>query len=277
MNLFVRKMANWRSAQVIRLSALTAGMIFLGLFFCVRHPLLFVAFVFCYGVILPSLPLVGHWSFSRRRRPKEADRSGKGSRIFALIFVLLLGLGVVGTGLAPYVYTPPALTRENIAVYHRCVDFALSHPELEPFGLSWSGRLVTDNGSWLVREDVDREALRPHLSDHDIRELCEIAASMRRVRCIRCEKRRGIVLFYRYRNVFLPNPPGVVYSLHGENPNQISPEDIQELSPFIHLSNNWYFSRRLVVGGLRRYYTIRVPHSLFDHAARVQSGNTMLN
>lgn len=274
MKLFVEKMAKWRSAQVIHISALTVGIILLGLFFWVRHSLLFVGFVFCYGVILPALALLRRFSIPKWR---DIDLSNappirlRGT--VALVLVLWFGLAYVAAGLAPYVYTPPALTHKNIEFYQRCVDFARSHAEPQEFYLLWSGRLYTAEGTWLVHREFDRDELSKRFSEHDIGELRELAGLMRHFRCVQITRLKDIMLFYQCRNMFLPNRPGVAYALDGNNPNQITSEDIQELSPFIHVTNDWYCSRRLVLDALRRRGLVQIPHSLIDRAAHVDHLN----
>ena len=160
MKLFNRKISNRRFIQTMRLSIASLGIMLIGLFFWVRHPLLFVGFVFCYGVLLPAVALLRRLSILRRRiidSPNAPLIRLRG--IVVLVLVLLFGISYVAVGLAPYVYTPPALTRKNIELYQRCVEFAQSHAELQEFDLLWSGRLYTAEGTWLVHRECDRDEL----------------------------------------------------------------------------------------------------------------------
>lgn len=266
--LFDKGLWNHQFMRAIRFSVVSLGIISVGLFVWVRHPLLFVTFVFCFAVVLPALALLRRLSFCGRQDVDASDIPQNRLRgTLTLALVVLLGLGYVGVRLAPYVYTPPALTHKNIELYQKCVEFARFHVECQEFDLLWSGRLYTAEGTWLVHREFDHDELRKRFSEHDIGELRELAGLMRRFRCIQVAKRKDIVLFYQRRNMFLPNRPGVAYSLDGNNPNLIRSEEVQGLLPFIRVTDNWYFSRRLVIGGLRRYYTVTVPYSLIDHAA----------
>jgi hypothetical protein len=263
-------MGNWQFVRLIRASAAAVGIILIGLFFWVRQPFLLVGFALCYGVVLPGLALSRRLFLGRQDTDLSSVPRIRSRGTVVLAVVLLLGLSYVAVGLAPYVYTPPALTRKNLEFYQKCVDFTLSHPEYQEFDLLRSGRLFTGEGTWLVHREFDRGGLSKWFSEHDIDELRQLTGLMKQFRCIQVARRKDIVLFYQNRSMFLPTRPGVAYALDGENPNRIASKEVQELLPFIRVRNDWYCSRWLVLDGLRRCGPVRVPHSLIDHADRFE-------
>jgi hypothetical protein len=70
-------------------------------------------------------------------------------------------------------------------------------------------------------------------------------------------------------NLLLPAAPGVAYSLHGENPNEIDSEVLNAAKPFNRIAYNWYMSRKLILAGSRSERQISIPKALIDHSLRM--------
>ena len=92
--------------------------------------------------------------------------------------------------------------------------------------------------------------------------------------CVKVEKNSDIVLFYKVNSIFQENPflfygHGVAYSLNGEDPNKIESGTLKRHKPFIKISNNWYVSRRLLLGGPRADMLTSIPKALIDHSLKI--------
>ncbi len=248
--------------------SLLCGVLVFVSFLCLRLKLLFYISFLLLSSVAPLLAILSYVTTLRLKDSKE-KRSLVVRIVILSIPLLVVILGVTSYSL-PYLYTPPALTRKNIEFYQRCVDFARSHAEHQEFDLLWSGRLYIAKDTWLVHREFDSDELSKRFSEHDIVELRELAGLMRNFRCVKVVRRKNIVLFYQCRNMFLPNRPGVAYALDGNNPNQMRSEEVQELLPFTRVTNDWYYSRLLVLDALRRGGLVRVPRSLIDRATRFE-------
>lgn len=164
----------------------------------------------------------------------------------------------------PYVYTPPAVKPNNIAIYKECAQFVKNHDEYKnlrlQIGLLFDGR---------KRIEAQDEAI-------EINDLCH---RLYEVGCTKLQRDNDMVLFYRMMNVplpgfspgfpsILPVGPGVLYSLTGQNPNEIDSQVLNANKPFIKIAGNWYMSRNLMLGGPRSDIHASIPKSLIDHSLK---------
>jgi hypothetical protein len=106
----------------------------------------------------------------------------------------------------------------------------------------------------------------------------ELSRQLGRIKCHKFQREDDMVLFYRMawyspplldNRSFLPVAPGVLYSLSGKNPNEISSEVLNVSKPFIHITGNWYISRRLNLKGMRLDTLYSVPKSLIDRSLQI--------
>ena len=111
----------------------------------------------------------------------------------------------------------------------------------------------------------------------------ELGGGLSRIRCHKFQRDNDMVLFYRMKLPWLPCllldpldshsirpiPPGVLYSLSGKNPNEISSDVLNSGKPFIQIAPNWYMSRYLSLRSMRLDKRHYVPKSLFDRSLRI--------
>ncbi len=193
-------------------------------------------------------------------------------RILITIVILILSVPfIIGSRFflvwsLPYIYTPPALAAENMAVYSEGIEFIRDHDECKKLKLDWRGCV----GVPLKGESV-------MLSSYETERLY---SKLRGIRCFRLERDSDMVLFYKEANSilpfcspdvidFLPERSGVLYSLNGENPNEIDSEVLNKHKPFVRIEGNWYMSRNLMLGGLRIDMPVTNPESMIDHSLRI--------
>jgi len=195
--------------------------------------------------------------------------------ILLLILFLTMYVPPALNATLPYIYTPPALTRENITIYNKCIKFLKKHEQYKTLRLT-----VTH---------FDKEGF----SKDEIRELERLFNQLYDIKCYKFVRDSNMVLFYKVDNsptitnhwlvlllapmtpiaylwersffFFLPVSPGVLYSLNGENPNGINSEVLNANKPFVNISGNWYMSRNLV-GLIRETMDISIPKSLIDRS-----------
>jgi hypothetical protein len=159
-----------------------------------------------------------------------------------------------------YIYTPPALTAQNIPVYKECIEYISEQNDCKElrhipyiFGLGV-----------LIESPSEKNML---------------AKSLYSVRCVRARREKDMILFYKDWNLIVPTGPGVLYSMTGENPNEIDSKVLNETKPFIKLGGNWYISYKLMLRGPRTNIPITLPKSLIDHSALlkgIQTSETVL-
>ena len=161
-----------------------------------------------------------------------------------------------------HVYTPPALSREKAVVYSRFVRLVESHPEYRRVYLDmWRYRRVD------VHDSVTGKAGSSGGVVDD--ELIRISRGLKEVGCVFAEMKDSYVLFMSRLNYILPTSPGVLYSLDGQNPNEIDDEFLNNKKPFMLIKDRWYMSRWLVAFPSRGFYTKRpLPRSLIDRSLR---------
>jgi hypothetical protein len=126
----------------------------------------------------------------------------------------------------------------------------------------------------------ERERASKVLSEQEITEMEDLCHQLFRVRCVLFQRDNDFLLFYKmasspelldpgFRYVFVPTSAGVLYSLKGENPNEIDSEVLNDGKPFLKIVGNWYMSRHLILIGPRSDKPVSIPSSLIDHSLRV--------
>ncbi|MHC4337587.1 MAG: hypothetical protein ACYSTG_06515 [Planctomycetota bacterium] len=185
--------------------------------------------------------------------------------IFILVIPLAVGGGVSLVWLLPRIYTPPALTHENIVVYNECIEFAKNHDEYKD--------LVLRRG-FLFDGDENISVESAFLKG----EAEELQRKLFSVRCARFQRNNDMLLFYNIANSvsmlsrswprFLPARPGVLYSLNGQNPSEIDSEVLNKAKPLVKIGGDWYMSRKLMMTGPRLSVQTSIPESLIDHSLR---------
>lgn len=196
----------------------------------------------------------------------------------------------------PYIYTPPALTQENLVVYNECIEFAKVQDEHRNFMLTRRVKVLIGCGfqkdrglEKLVADDIfaGSERLRKLFSEDEIVEIEKLAKQLHSVDSVAFQIDNDMLLFYTFDNDILPSispPPaqrisilstraGVLYSLNGRNPNEVDSEAINANKPFIKIQGNWYMSRNLILSGSRETGHVSIPKSLFDYSLRTEGIN----
>ncbi|MBA7625939.1 hypothetical protein ES703_33373 [subsurface metagenome] len=186
-----------------------------------------------------------------------------------LSMLVLLGGRAFLVEFLPYIYTPPAITPNNIAVYKECIQFVRNHDSYKNLrllrGLLFDGRKRIETQDGAI----------------EIKVLCH---RLYGIRCIKLQRDSNMVLFYKMANsVFpgfppsflsvMPESPGVLYSLKGKDPNEIDSEVLNAVKPFTRIYGNWYMSRRLMLAGPRADIPVSSSKSLIDNSLRIDAVN----
>lgn len=158
----------------------------------------------------------------------------------------------------PRLYTPPVLTSESLAFYNECVQFLEEQDRFSAVTLRAS---ATPNFS-AGHTDPMRISLAEHFSEDEIARIRHLCSQLD-ARSLRNIKRHDdMILFCSSWRFFFPDRPGVVYSLDGANPNQISHGPIGKYKPYTQIAPNWYTSRKLISRTDQANYA--VPETLID-------------
>ncbi len=208
-------------------------------------------------------------------------------RLLAIALILILPIPiaihvpVVLEPTLPFIYTPPAITQESLRVYKECIKLVKSHQEHGDLSLTgrWRPSVSFGGNSYSPRHVRVKEAF----SEAERMKMEELRGGLSRIRCHKFQRDNDMVLFYRMKlpwlpcllldppdsHSFLPIAPGVLYSLNGENPNEISSEALNAGKPFVRVAGNWYMSRHLSLRGMRLDTRHYVPKSLIDRSLRI--------
>jgi hypothetical protein len=232
-------------------------------------------------------------------RSKIAPRGFDAIASIVFFSVLLALLATVFLQLAlPIVYTPPAITPENLSVFDKCIEFVQNHDRYRNLTLSrWRWVSISRDEFYLLRSSSPGDKTEEFFSESEITEMEILAKQLHSISCQEFRRDNDIVLFYKTLTPIppvpktsdeqlsylphaayavlriLPSGPGVAYSLNGKNPNEIESEVLNAAKPFIHISGNWYLSRRLMLRGLKSEIPYSIPRSLFDHSLYIENLN----
>jgi len=204
--------------------------------------------------------------------------------IVCLSIPVAISIPMVLASNLPFIYTPPALTPDNLKVYNECIKFVGNHNEHK--------NLAFTRRKWLLVSFGDRFYSLRHLRvkevfpEHEITGLKTLADQLKSIKCHKFQRDNDVLLFYKmahyalpfpdlieYYSSFLPVGPGVLYSLNAENPNEIDSEVLKAAKPFVKSAGHWYISRKLVLRGPRSDIPTSIPKSLIDHSLRTKGLN----
>jgi len=227
--------------------------------------------------------------------------------LVVIIFISSIPLVVVGAVLfwfnLPHIYTPPALTPENVTAYNRCIEFIRNHDVPKRFiclaafdddprknevvkGKVYIGEIckmladpsVSVKRKLKARESWDKRVNNStRLAQQKLEsEIQKIAYQLLRVKCVRFHKEDDMILFYKTYGPLesASTGPGVVYSLAGRDPSEVKSEALDLYRPFIKIGGNWYMSRHLLLIGPRfKMNHASNPESLIDRSLRTKGLN----
>jgi len=205
------------------------------------------------------------------------------NRLWSMVAILTLIAGLIilvpsscNSGL-PRIYTPPALSISNLTVFKECIRFIDEHDECANIVI-WRGHAIICNEKphslWSHDGYEDEEQI---LSKEAINMLRHISDRLGEVGCVKCERDSDMIVFWQLANsiwpldpgfllALYPAPPGVLYSLSGEDPNTLDSDVLNPLKPFSKIQGNWYCSRNLMITGPRLDVQRTRPKSLIDHS-----------
>lgn len=201
--------------------------------------------------------------------------------IFLLLVVFFLHGRYFVISVAPYIYTPSAITRENLSAYKECIKFVKDHDTFKAIGLKRQGFLSIDGTNFITETLPNyKDIIGAAFSGNEIIRSKNLAKQLARISSPKFRRCDDTVVFYKSANSFLPMAgrdlchifpagQGVVYSLAGENPNEIDNEILNAAKPFIQISGNWYMSRNLILAGPRSDIPTSTPKSLIDHSLKI--------
>ncbi len=226
----------------------------------------------CAPVVIPTAFVLAILAIVISFRTKDTT-----SRVLAIIFIIFLSPLMVVVlhhmldSALLHIYTPPAITCDNLHIYNECVEFVKDHDEYKSLIVNrWTQILVTTTEPNQRKHYFYnlREA-RKIFSKDEIATVEHLSKQLQRIKCHKFQRDNNMVLFYRMAGLFPPIAPGVLYALDGENPNEIDSEILNAAKPFNRIAYNWYMSRKLVLSGLRSDIQTSIPKALIDHSLRM--------
>lgn len=258
------------------------GVIFMFLEHWIPRPIPIIIFTASSFVLAPLLCVI--WILTSFRRMGIVGKVlGVGLTPF-LSVVIFLNVRVFLMGILPYIYCPPALTPDKLPVFNECIAFAQTRNEDKTLGLGIGLWVTVDGNPYKLSKGNSFEWKRAEkaLTQEEIIQMEDLCRKLYGVKCPLFRRHGDLLLFYNMTNCvapmfapgwsFLPVSPGVLYSLSGENPNEINDEFIDSLKPFFKIKGNWYVSRRLVKSP-PRYSSGSIPKALFDHSLHLEGIN----
>ena len=197
--------------------------------------------------------------------------------LLTLLIIFFLGflLTLVVPRLLRLLYTPPALTAKNIDVYNNCIEFTKKHKELQKFWILSGNLVFIDDNYYSIGTLLLNDKTKTVFCKSDIAEIRMLIKQLYSMKCVACKREGENILFYKKANwvLSLPIEPGVLYSLSGDNPNNINDEILNANKPFIPIIGKWYMSRHLVLSGRRNDIPVSIPESLIDHSLKIEGIN----
>jgi len=193
-----------------------------------------------------------------------------------LMLILTLPMILVGKSVlrqyGAYIYTPPAITFENIPVYRECIKFAKNHNEDKTLVLGVGDRVVVDGVYYMLSKgnSFERNRAKKAFSEQDILVMESLCHRLSHVKCVQFQRDDDMLVFYKAANVFPATGAGVVYSLSGENPNEIDSEVLNANKPFVKIGGDWYMSKHLMLAGPRGDIHVSIPESWIDHSLNTE-------
>lgn len=211
-----------------------------------------------------------------------------GNRLWSIVAILTLIVGLIilvpssCNSALPRIYTPPALSTSNLTVFKECVRFIDEHDECGNIVIVRKDTVIC-NEKWygLWSYDGYEEDEKQVLSKEEINMLRHISDRLWGEGCVKCERDSDMIIFWQLANsiwplepgfflALYPAPPGVLYSLSGEDPNTLDSDVLNPLKPFRKIQGNWYCSRNLMITGPRLDVQRTRPKSLIDCSLRIE-------
>lgn len=231
-------------------------------------------FFFTLLVLAPLCGIINRIILLRRKEAKDVISV---FLAIGLLFIpLTIGILLLLADTLPLIYTPPALTPENLPVYNRCIKFMKDHDDYKKLGLDCYGSLSVsiEDGCSNTGKLADKMSAAKGLgirermdlfSKDAIVEMDRIQEGMHSIGCRWAKREEDMVIFVKLKSNFIfPNRPGVLYSLEGRNPNETDNPILNTNKPFIQIADNWYMSRHLVMSTRRGQSDRPIPKSLID-------------
>lgn len=189
------------------------------------------------------------------------------------VLMLLLGaplLTIFFMKALPWIYTPPALTEYRLVVFSEAVRLVEKYPEkMEDTTVFSRPEIAKNDENFPYYGDKEAERrIRDYYGDELLEELKAFRIKLFKVRCNRMLCRQGFIYFFTQATHFLPDRPGVAYSLVGADPNDYILSPKNQLHVFVNLIGNWYMSRLLYVRNVR-HNNSPIPYSIFDFSQQL--------
>lgn len=203
-------------------------------------------------------------------------------------------LVIFGLFIVPYIYTAPALDKQNLEVYGEMIDFVKDYNDLNSIEIDYFGDVFINNKAYILNSPYHAtDALEKIITVDGVKRLSKITKDFKKIWCFRAFREFDFVFFISRSSSYRPRRFGVVYSLEGRNPNDIDIEtfkkyrlladmsmflggpndvDVNTLKelPFIKIKEDWYTSRTLTLPPKPLIITPPWPSaSLIDHSLNI--------
>lgn len=188
---------------------------------------------------------------------KDSFRKGYSK---VLLIAILLCIPTMLKQTLPYLYSPPVLTKKSIKTYNEALSFLYERNNLTTFKINMR--------DWIPQE------VRKVMTDADLIQSMTIRDKLIKVACYQFEKNDSLVLFYKHGNRVFPPGTGVVYSINGNNPNDVNEPHINKIKPFEHLTGNWYLSQNMTFVGPRIDNLTKTPKAFIDRSKIIEGVST---
>jgi hypothetical protein len=220
------------------------------------------------------------------------------------VTAIILFLSTVGTYFfypvvrrgVSYLYTPPALNEEKLAVYREVIHFFEQNNRYPDLALDKSGVVYVAGQPYHLGNPRQADKSAEELfSEEEILEMLNLEKKLSKVGCAIAHKLYKNIVFLTYVNsfpldmillsklvdhhtsakkaiknhyrIFDPPSPGIGYFPGDRNPNEMDDPNFMEYKPFVKVVDHWYMSRKLALTGpmLEMEHT-SIPKSLVDHS-----------
>ena len=193
-----------------------------------------------------------------------------------MMVVFLFFAPFVSRSILSCLYTAPAMTPERFIAFTGSIKFLKKHNEYQHFALYQTQGLnfvsVSADTYWELDKLQFGKKEFPPFAPEDIVEMKLLLARLSAANCLKIQRSNDMVLFYTATNDLIVQP-GVLYSIYGSNPNEISIGIVAENKPFFQIYKNWYCSRHLILKQNRWAINSPMPKSLIDRSLKIRSLN----
>ena len=169
----------------------------------------------------------------------------------------------------PRVYTPPALSEKRLRVYSQWVKMCRNNELPDCFVYPWYKITMKDGRVFWRTLPATWDEGEKDLGTNVLNRIVKLMPALEDVNCWRVEVDGDYLLFYTISNMLLPDAPGILYSLDGEDPND-NKELVKRFHHFQEIGGNWYMSRHLIKRRSRK--KMPVPKSLLDFSLHRPKG-----